>query len=74
MSTLLKVYTDEDDALLFWSVPLQQFVYRQLMYLVVIQSAISALVGSRLLWHKLTRVGGLQVPPVPQVDAGSIGR
>ncbi|GAC1361615.1 MAG: glycosyltransferase [Actinomycetota bacterium] len=47
-----------------WSVPLQQFVYRQLMYLVVIQSVISALAGSRLRWHKLARVGGLEVPPV----------
>jgi cellulose synthase/poly-beta-1,6-N-acetylglucosamine synthase-like glycosyltransferase/peptidoglycan/xylan/chitin deacetylase (PgdA/CDA1 family) len=45
-----------------WTVPLQQFVYRQLMYLVVIQSVISAVVGTRLRWHKLTRVGGLDVP------------
>ena len=43
-------------------VPLQQFVYRQLMYLVVIQSVISAVVGTRLRWHKLTRIGGLDVP------------
>jgi hypothetical protein len=30
-----------------WALPLQQFVYRQLMYLVIIESTISALVGAR---------------------------
>ncbi|HVE97609.1 MAG TPA: bifunctional polysaccharide deacetylase/glycosyltransferase family 2 protein [Mycobacteriales bacterium] len=40
-----------------WSMPLQQFVYRQLMYLVVIQSVVSALSGIHLPWHKLERVG-----------------
>ncbi|HEX3538840.1 MAG TPA: bifunctional polysaccharide deacetylase/glycosyltransferase family 2 protein [Acidimicrobiales bacterium] len=40
-----------------WAVPLQQFVYRQLMYLVVIQSAVTAVLGSRLRWHKLERRG-----------------
>ncbi len=41
-----------------WALPLQQIVYRQLMYLVVIQSVVSAVLGSRLRWHKLTRTGG----------------
>ena len=44
-----------------WSVPLQQFVYRQLMYLVVYQSMVSAVAGNRLRWHKLNRVG-VQLP------------
>jgi cellulose synthase/poly-beta-1,6-N-acetylglucosamine synthase-like glycosyltransferase/peptidoglycan/xylan/chitin deacetylase (PgdA/CDA1 family) len=39
------------------TLPLQQFVYRQLMYLVVIQSVMTALAGARLPWHKLDRVG-----------------
>ena len=43
--------------------PLQQFVYRQLMYLVVIESAISALAGRRLRWHKLERTGEIEVGP-----------
>jgi hypothetical protein len=38
-----------------WSLPLQQVVYRQLMYLVVIQSTVMALVGDRLRWHRMTR-------------------
>jgi poly-beta-1,6 N-acetyl-D-glucosamine synthase len=40
-----------------WALPLQQFVYRQLLYLVVIEGLISALTGSRLRWHKLDRSG-----------------
>ncbi|MFF0374829.1 bifunctional polysaccharide deacetylase/glycosyltransferase family 2 protein [Actinoplanes missouriensis] len=40
-------------------VPLQQFVYRQLMYLVLIQSVLAALGGIRLGWQKLHRAGGL---------------
>jgi cellulose synthase/poly-beta-1,6-N-acetylglucosamine synthase-like glycosyltransferase len=53
-----------------WVVPLQQFVYRQLMYLVVVQSVISAVVGSRLRWHKLVRRGlDPQHTPEPQPAA-----
>ena len=37
--------------------PLQQFAYRQLMYLVLIQSVTTALTGGRLRWHKLHRSG-----------------
>ena len=40
-----------------WRLPLQQFAYRQLMYLVLIQSATTALTGARLRWHKLHRSG-----------------
>ncbi|GAA2598222.1 hypothetical protein GCM10010399_31130 [Dactylosporangium fulvum] len=40
-----------------WVLPLQQFVYRQLMYLVLIQSLGTALTGARLRWHKLHRTG-----------------
>jgi hypothetical protein len=41
-----------------WTLPLQQLVYRQLMYLVVIQSLVTAASGVRLGWHKLERTGG----------------
>ncbi|QOV47399.1 glycosyltransferase [Streptomyces chromofuscus] len=40
-----------------WTLPLQLFVYRQLMYLVVIQSTVTALLGSRLGWHRMQRTG-----------------
>ncbi|MFB6614428.1 bifunctional polysaccharide deacetylase/glycosyltransferase family 2 protein [Streptomyces sp. NPDC056367] len=45
-----------------WSLPLQQFVYRQLMYLVVIQSVFTAIAGSRLHWQRMERYGSLHVP------------
>ncbi|WP_457033798.1 bifunctional polysaccharide deacetylase/glycosyltransferase family 2 protein [Kitasatospora sp. P5_F3] len=45
-----------------WSLPLQQFVYRQLMYLVVIQSVFTAIAGSRLRWQRMERYGSLTVP------------
>ncbi|SEK69748.1 bifunctional polysaccharide deacetylase/glycosyltransferase family 2 protein [Streptacidiphilus jiangxiensis] len=45
-----------------WSLPLQQFVYRQLMYLVVIQSTVTAVAGARLRWQRMERYGSLQAP------------
>ncbi|MEY9870760.1 cellulose synthase/poly-beta-1,6-N-acetylglucosamine synthase-like glycosyltransferase/peptidoglycan/xylan/chitin deacetylase (PgdA/CDA1 family) [Streptacidiphilus sp. MAP12-33] len=45
-----------------WSLPLQQFVYRQLMYLVVIQSVVTAVAGARLRWQRMERYGSLQAP------------
>jgi cellulose synthase/poly-beta-1,6-N-acetylglucosamine synthase-like glycosyltransferase len=42
-----------------WLLPLQQVVYRQLMYAVLIRSTVTALGGIRLGWQKLRRVGGL---------------
>jgi cellulose synthase/poly-beta-1,6-N-acetylglucosamine synthase-like glycosyltransferase/peptidoglycan/xylan/chitin deacetylase (PgdA/CDA1 family) len=40
-----------------WTLPLQQVVYRQLMYLVVVHSVVTALAGIRLRWHRITRTG-----------------
>lgn len=59
-----------------WSLPLQQFVYRQLMYLVVIQSVATALAGSRLRWQRMERYGSLSVPapgPATAAPAGTAG-
>ena len=42
-----------------WAVPLQQLVYRQLMYLVVIQSAVTAIIGVRLPWQRIERTGAI---------------
>jgi cellulose synthase/poly-beta-1,6-N-acetylglucosamine synthase-like glycosyltransferase/peptidoglycan/xylan/chitin deacetylase (PgdA/CDA1 family) len=43
-----------------WLYPLQQIVYRQVMYAVLIRSIITALSGIRLKWQKLQRTGGLE--------------
>ncbi|MBX6748621.1 MAG: glycosyltransferase family 2 protein [Micromonosporaceae bacterium] len=40
-----------------WSLPLQQFVYRQLLYIVLVRSVAAALAGVALRWHKLHRTG-----------------
>ena len=48
-----------------WSLPLQQFVYRQLMYLVVVRSAFTAVTGYRLRWQRMERYGSLDVPVSP---------
>ncbi|WP_052863458.1 bifunctional polysaccharide deacetylase/glycosyltransferase family 2 protein [Streptomyces niger] len=40
-----------------WSMPFQLFVYRQLMYLVVIQSVVAFLLGTRLKWQRMHRSG-----------------
>jgi cellulose synthase/poly-beta-1,6-N-acetylglucosamine synthase-like glycosyltransferase len=46
----------EKKGALMWMV-FQRFVYRQMMYLVVIKSVITALKGSRVRWQKLVRRG-----------------
>jgi hypothetical protein len=44
-----------------WVLPLQAIVYRQLMYLVVLQSVASALQGLRLRWQHVERSGDIEV-------------
>ncbi|GHC44914.1 glycosyltransferase [Streptomyces flavofungini] len=44
------------------SLPLQQLLYRQLMYVVLLQSWITALTGGRLRWQKLRRTGAVGAP------------
>ncbi|WP_327717410.1 glycosyltransferase [Streptomyces sp. NBC_00490] len=55
------------------SLPLQQILYRQLMYVVLLQSWITALTGGRLRWQKLRRTGVVEAPggAVPRQRAGS---
>ncbi|WP_326811512.1 bifunctional polysaccharide deacetylase/glycosyltransferase family 2 protein [Streptomyces scopuliridis] len=56
------------------SLPLQQLLYRQLMYVVLLQSWITALTGGRLRWQKLRRTGAVGAPgliPSPRERAGS---
>ncbi|MEV0440138.1 bifunctional polysaccharide deacetylase/glycosyltransferase family 2 protein [Streptomyces spectabilis] len=47
------------------SLPLQQILYRQLMYVVLLQSWITALTGGRLRWQKLRRTGVVEAPGAP---------
>ena len=59
LTAIYALRLDRESLKPLWALPLQQFVYRQIMYLVVIQSVISAATGARLKWHKLHRTGDL---------------
>jgi cellulose synthase/poly-beta-1,6-N-acetylglucosamine synthase-like glycosyltransferase/peptidoglycan/xylan/chitin deacetylase (PgdA/CDA1 family) len=48
---------DRESLRVLWALPVQQVVYRQMMYLVVIHSVVTALSGFRLPWQKLRRTG-----------------
>jgi cellulose synthase/poly-beta-1,6-N-acetylglucosamine synthase-like glycosyltransferase/peptidoglycan/xylan/chitin deacetylase (PgdA/CDA1 family) len=52
---------DGESPRVLWSMPLQQFVYRQLMYLVVIESVLSAIRGTPLHWRPSARSGEIEV-------------
>ncbi|MET9496382.1 glycosyltransferase [Streptomyces sp. NPDC006552] len=61
------------------SLPLQQILYRQLMYVVLLQSWITALTGGRLRWQKLRRTGALGsapggAPGLPRQRTASVTR
>ncbi|MFC3744949.1 bifunctional polysaccharide deacetylase/glycosyltransferase family 2 protein [Paractinoplanes deccanensis] len=64
---------DKESLRPLWRLPLQQFAYRQLMYLVLMQSATTALTGGRLRWHKLHRAGlGARAEAVPVAPGGEV--
>jgi cellulose synthase/poly-beta-1,6-N-acetylglucosamine synthase-like glycosyltransferase/peptidoglycan/xylan/chitin deacetylase (PgdA/CDA1 family) len=52
---------DRESPRVLWAMPLQQFVYRQVMYLVVIESILSAIRGTPLHWRPIARSGEVEV-------------
>jgi cellulose synthase/poly-beta-1,6-N-acetylglucosamine synthase-like glycosyltransferase len=56
-------HLDGESPRVLWAMPLQQFVYRQLMYLVVVESVLTAIQGSRLHWRPIARRGEIEVEP-----------
>jgi len=48
---------DGEDLEPLWSLPLQQVVYRQLIYLILLKSMMTAFTGVALRWQKLHRTG-----------------
>jgi cellulose synthase/poly-beta-1,6-N-acetylglucosamine synthase-like glycosyltransferase len=68
LQLILGVYAfrlDREPLRPLWVLPLQQFVYRQLMYLVVAQATISAVRGVRLRWQHVERTGEIEVASEP---------
>ncbi|MFC9845545.1 bifunctional polysaccharide deacetylase/glycosyltransferase family 2 protein [Streptomyces sp. NPDC060223] len=53
------------------SLPLQQILYRQLMYVVLLQSWITALTGGRLRWQKLRRTGAVGMPAASNASSAA---
>ena len=56
-----------------WVLPLHQFLYRQLIYLIMMKSIITALTGVRLRWQKLSRVGAAAAHHHQHVDRRQLG-
>ena len=54
-------HLDQERPWVLWALPLQAVVYRQLMYLVILQSVASALQGLRLRWQHVERSGDVEV-------------
>jgi cellulose synthase/poly-beta-1,6-N-acetylglucosamine synthase-like glycosyltransferase/peptidoglycan/xylan/chitin deacetylase (PgdA/CDA1 family) len=54
---------DRESPKALWALPLQQFVYRQLTYLVVTASVVTAIEGRRMPWLHVERTGDVEVAP-----------
>jgi cellulose synthase/poly-beta-1,6-N-acetylglucosamine synthase-like glycosyltransferase/peptidoglycan/xylan/chitin deacetylase (PgdA/CDA1 family) len=52
---------DRESPWVLWAMPVQQFVYRQLMYLVVVESVMTAIQGTHLHWRPIARRGEVEV-------------
>jgi cellulose synthase/poly-beta-1,6-N-acetylglucosamine synthase-like glycosyltransferase len=56
-------HLDGEPARPLLTLPLQQIVYRQLLYMVTIHSAVTAVLGAPRRWHKLNRSGDFSAAP-----------
>lgn len=57
ITAVLAFRLDREPLRPLWALPLQQVAYRQIMYLVLVQSVVTALAGRRLGWQKIGRSG-----------------
>jgi cellulose synthase/poly-beta-1,6-N-acetylglucosamine synthase-like glycosyltransferase len=74
LTALVAFRMDRESPRPLWALALQQFVYRQMMYLVVIQSVVTALTGARLRWQKLHRTGQTRQPGQPGLPSAERSR
>ncbi|GAA4439850.1 bifunctional polysaccharide deacetylase/glycosyltransferase family 2 protein [Phytohabitans houttuyneae] len=65
VTAVLAFRLDREPLRPLWALPIQQVVYRQLMYLVLLHAAATALSGGHLKWQKLRRTGELAGKPSP---------
>jgi cellulose synthase/poly-beta-1,6-N-acetylglucosamine synthase-like glycosyltransferase len=59
LTAILAFRLDREPIRVLWTLPLQQVVYRQVMYLVLLYSALTAITGRRLAWQRMHRTGEL---------------
>lgn len=57
VTAVLAFRLDREPLRPLWALPLQQLFYRQIMYLVLVHAATTALTGGMLKWQKLRRTG-----------------
>ena len=63
LTAVLAFRLDRESLRPLWTLPLQQVVYRQVMYAVLLASALAALTGRRLGWQKIRRTGDFSAAP-----------
>ena len=59
ITAIIAFRADGESLTPLWALPLTQFGQRQLMYLVVVQSLATAVMGVRFGWHSMERYGSL---------------
>jgi cellulose synthase/poly-beta-1,6-N-acetylglucosamine synthase-like glycosyltransferase len=72
LSAVFAFRLDREPVRVLWALPLQQVVYRQLMYLIVLQSVFTAFSGMHLPWEKLRRTGEVS-HGVGRLSRGDVG-
>ena len=65
LTAVLAFRLDREKLRPLWTLPLQQIVYRQIMYLVLLHSALAAVAGRRLSWQKMHRTGDFSAAASP---------
>jgi cellulose synthase/poly-beta-1,6-N-acetylglucosamine synthase-like glycosyltransferase/peptidoglycan/xylan/chitin deacetylase (PgdA/CDA1 family) len=65
ITAVLAFRLDREPIRPLWALPLQQLVYRQIMYLVLVHAAATALSGGTLKWQKLRRTGEVATQHAP---------
>jgi len=63
LGAALAIWMDKNDWKLLPSLFIQRFVYRQLMYYVILRSIFSALKGGAVGWNKFERTGSVRAIP-----------
>lgn len=72
LGAALAFYLDREDWRLLAWLPLQRFVYRQLMYYVIVKSLVFALRGSLVGWGKFERKGTVKIAEAMRQEVESV--